>query len=111
MHSAFAASTPYLNVPPDKAFLRALDWLREAGLEKVSAHSYVSEMQSPLSPELREGLAYCFSMFWGGLESRVSRDDWDAYRRLCSPESEEFVADKPDYYGFLTYTLFSGQVP
>ena len=49
-------------------------------------------------------------MFWGNLESTLSADDWREYQRLCMPDSEDFVANNPDYYGFITYTLFQGDV-
>lgn len=111
LNAAFAATTPYLaDVPPPKQYTRALGWLREAGLEQAVARSFVAEVQAPLSPELRESVAYCFDMFWGNLQSHVSAKDWDEYRRLCDPESDGFVLDSPDYYGFLTYTLFRAAV-
>ena len=31
--------------------------------------------------------------------------------RLCEKHSPDFIADRPGYYGFITYTLFSGRVP
>lgn len=111
LNSAFTARTPYLgSVPPDLHFLRALGWLKTTGLERPIARSYVADVQAPLDPELREAIAFCFSMFWENLESHVSSDDWDAYQRLCDPESEDFILNSPDYYGFLTYTLFYGRV-
>ena len=111
LNSAFAAATPYLgSVPPDHHFLRALGWLKATGLEQPVAHSFVADIRAPLNPELREAVAFCFSMFWGNLQSHVSNDDWDAYLRLCDPDSKEFILHNADYYGFLTYTLFSGRV-
>lgn len=111
LNSAFTATVPYLNrVPPSLHFLRAAGWFRAAGLEQVVARSYIADWQAPLSDDTREAIAYCFEMFWGGLDTCVSRDDWAMYRRLCSPASKEFVPLSPDYYGFLTYTLFCGHV-
>ncbi len=110
LNSAFATTAPYLSgVSPQQHFLRALGWLREAGLEQPAARSYVAEVQAPLSPEMREAVAYLLSMMWGDLEPHVSRDDWDSYQQLCRPDSPRFIPDSVDYYGFLTYTLFYGR--
>lgn len=111
LDAAFAATAPYLaDMPPNLHFLRALGWLKGAGLQRTTAHSYVAEVQAPLTQGLRETVAFCFSMLWGNLEPHVSRDDWYDYQRLCREDSDHFVLDNPDYYGFLTYTLFKGEV-
>ena len=111
LNSAFVATTPYLaSVPPHLHFLRALGWLRAASIERPVARTFVAEVQAPLNPELREAIAFCFSMFWGNLETHVSNDNWDAFQRLCDPDSDDFILNNPDYYGFLTYTLFYGKV-
>ncbi|MHC4199740.1 MAG: methyltransferase type 11, partial [Planctomycetota bacterium] len=110
LNAAFAATTRYLaNVPPHHQYLRALGWLSEAGLEQAIARSFVAEVRAPLNPETRESVAYCFEMFWENLENHLSREDWEAYRRLCSPDSDDCILNSPDYYGFLTYTLFCGR--
>ena len=112
LNAAYAAHLPYLaDVPPHLHFLRALGWLRAAGLKHPVARTFVAEFQAPLSRELREGVAFCLSMLWENLEGRVSTEDWEAYCRLCHPDSNEFILDNPDYYGFVTYTLFRAEVP
>jgi demethylmenaquinone methyltransferase/2-methoxy-6-polyprenyl-1,4-benzoquinol methylase len=110
LNAAFVATTPYLaNVPPHQQYLRALGWLREAGLEEPVARTFVAETQAPLSPEMRDSVAYCFEMFWGKLESHVSREDWEAYQRFCRADLQNCILDDPDYHGFLTYALFRGR--
>ncbi|GAH56865.1 unnamed protein product, partial [marine sediment metagenome] len=112
LNAAFAATTPYLaDVPPHQQHMRALGWLREAGLERPVARSFVAEVRAPFSPEMRESVAYCFDMFWGNLEGHLSREDWNAYRRLCNSDSDDCILNSPDYYGFLIYTLFCGRAP
>jgi ubiquinone/menaquinone biosynthesis C-methylase UbiE len=109
---AFIKVVPYLNgVPPRLHFLRALGWMEEAGLERPVARTFVADVQAPLSAHLREGLAHCLEMLWGSLEPHVSRDDWQLLSNLCDPDSGRCVLDTPDYYGFVTYTLFVGRVP
>ena len=112
LNAAYTAMVPYLGgVPPQLQFLRALGWLKAAGLKRPLARTFVAEFQAPLSPELLEGIAFCQSMLWENLEGRVSGEDWEAYCRLCHPNSNEFILDSPDYYGFVTYTLFRAEVP
>jgi len=109
--SASVATTPYLaRVPPHLHFLRALGWLRAAGLQQPVARTCVAEVQPPFEPELREAMAFWFSMFWGNLEPHVSQEDWDKFQRLCDTGSDDFILNTHDYYGFLTYTVFKGQV-
>jgi demethylmenaquinone methyltransferase/2-methoxy-6-polyprenyl-1,4-benzoquinol methylase len=49
-------------------------------------------------------------MFWGEVENEVSQQDWAEYERLCQPESPDFILDHPDYYAFLTYSMFRGKI-
>jgi demethylmenaquinone methyltransferase/2-methoxy-6-polyprenyl-1,4-benzoquinol methylase len=37
-------------------------------------------------------------------------EDRDELQRLCRPETEDFVLNRPDYYAFFTYSLFRGRV-
>jgi demethylmenaquinone methyltransferase/2-methoxy-6-polyprenyl-1,4-benzoquinol methylase len=96
---------------PRLHILRALGWLRAAGLQELSAHTFLGDVHAPLNAELREALAMTFDMFWGQCEPEVAPEDWAACQRLCLPASPEFLADDPDYYGFLTYSMFRGRVP
>jgi hypothetical protein len=63
-----------------------------------------------LRRDLRDALAAAMDMFWGQAEPEVSAEDWALFQRLCRPGSAEYILDIPDYYGFLTYTLFCGRV-
>jgi hypothetical protein len=76
----------------------------------VRARTYVADLQGPLPEPQREGLAYCLRMLWGGLEPQVSPDDWRAFARLSQPGSADCLPERPDYYGFVTYTLVSGDL-
>ncbi len=91
-------------------FNRALGWFRAAGLEDSTAETLVGTVHAPLSEELRDGLAELMEMRWGGARSELSREDWETYCRLCRPESEEYILNLEDYYGFFTYSLFQGRV-
>ena len=112
LDAAFAPTVPYLaNVPPEQHFLCAAGWLRDAGIAAVKAQTYLAELRGPLAAPQREGLEYCLRMLWGGLESAVAPEDWRAFQDITSRASDRCVLARDDYYGFVTYTLFSGVKP
>jgi demethylmenaquinone methyltransferase/2-methoxy-6-polyprenyl-1,4-benzoquinol methylase len=109
LNEAFVRSTPYLaGVAPQHQHLRALDWLREAGLRRPRAKTFLADIKAPVDQATREALAVCFDMFWGDLEEQVSAAEWEAYLRLCAPDSPDFVGSLPGYYAFITYTMYWG---
>ncbi|MGE5464090.1 MAG: class I SAM-dependent methyltransferase [Syntrophothermus sp.] len=95
---------------PEENFMRALGSLRKAGLMNVRGKTFVGEVQAPLKPGERTALTSLFKMLWETPQPETSPEDWQEYQRLCTPGSAEFILDIPDYYGFFTCTLFSGQV-
>jgi len=110
LDAAFAVTTRYMaDIPPERQFMRAGGWLQAAGLADVQARTFLAELAAPLAPPLREALAFVFAMLWDGLEPHLEPQDWDAYRRLCDERSPECVLDAAGYYGFVTYTAFSGR--
>ena len=96
---------------PDFNFMRAGHWFQMARLEEITAQTFVGEIQSPLTSEVRTALISLFEMLWGNPQSETSPEDWRLYQQLCKPESPNFILDIPDYYGFFTYSLFKGKVP
>ena len=94
---------------PELHFLRTLGWLREAGLEEITARTFVDDVCAPLTEDLRNALIALFQMRWPGVESELTREDWAEYQRLCLPGSPAFILDHPDYYAFLTYSMFHGR--
>lgn len=96
---------------PELHFLRALGWFREAGLEEPTARTFAGDAYAPLSDELRCALITLFEMRWPGVESELTQEELAEYRRLCLPESPEFILNRPDYYAFFTCSMFLGKVP
>jgi demethylmenaquinone methyltransferase/2-methoxy-6-polyprenyl-1,4-benzoquinol methylase len=97
---------------PEGHFQRALRWFEETGLEDARGRTFVSDMQAPLTPDLRRALVSLIDMLWDS-ESLVGltpaeRDD---FHRLCRADSPDCILDSPGYYAFFTYTLFQGRVP
>jgi ubiquinone/menaquinone biosynthesis C-methylase UbiE len=95
---------------PDTHFLRALGWLRDAGLEEPTVRTFAGDVHAPLSDDLRDALTALFEMRWTGVESELTQEDLSAYRRLCLPGSPEFILSRPDYYAFFTCSMFCGKV-
>ena len=112
LNATCSSYLPYLKGKnPEQHFLRASRWFREAGLEDVQAQTFVGSVQSPLAMGERVALTSLFEMLWGQPQPEVSPEDWQAYQRLCKPESADFILDLQDYYAFFTYSMFRGQVP
>lgn len=103
---------PFLKAQsPDLNFMRAGHWFRKAGLENVRAQTVVSEVQSPLTGDVRTALISLFEMLWDSPQPETSPEDWRQYQQLCKPESPDFILAIPDYYAFFTYSMFRGKVP
>ncbi|MEW6403885.1 MAG: methyltransferase domain-containing protein [Chloroflexota bacterium] len=94
----------------EQNFMRAAHWFSEAGLQNISARTFVSDIQSPLNSNQRTAITSLFDMLWGTQQPEVSLQDWSEYQRLCNPTSEDFILDLPDYYGFFTYSVFQGKI-
>ena len=97
--------------PPELHFLRALGWFCEVGLEDYQAHTFAGTAHAPLSEDMRAALVALFEMRWPGVEEKLVPEDQALYRRLCLPDSPQFIVDRPDYCTFFTYTVFCGRVP
>jgi demethylmenaquinone methyltransferase/2-methoxy-6-polyprenyl-1,4-benzoquinol methylase len=95
---------------PERHFLRALGWFRDAGLLEATARTFVGDVHAPLSEQVREALLSLIEMRWGEPRSELSPEDWAEFRRICQPGSPDFVLNLPDYYAFFTYSLFCGKV-
>ena len=95
---------------PELHFLHALRWLRDAGLEELTARTFVGDAYAPLKDDVRCALVALFQMRWTGVESELTQDDLAEYQRLCKPDSTGFVLNHPDYYAFFTYSMFHGKV-
>jgi ubiquinone/menaquinone biosynthesis C-methylase UbiE len=112
LSATYAANFPYHDTTrPDLHILRALGWLHQAGLEKTVVRTFAADVQAPLDDSMREALTASFQMLWGKAKPELSEKDWAELQRLCQPESADFILNLPDYYAFVTHSLFSGRVP
>ena len=99
------------DMSPDTHWMRLLSWFEAAGLEEPLARTFVGEFQAPLSSDIRAALISLIDMRWPGVQSEISEEDWELYRKLCRPDSPDFILDVPGYYAYFTETLFYGRVP
>lgn len=107
---AFTEHTHYCRIgTPDAHHLRALDWLRRAGLVDGRARTFVAEHQAPLSPALRESLAFCLEMLYGELEPGLPAVDRATLARLRRADAPDCILDAPGYHAVVTYTLFDAR--
>ena len=95
---------------PELHFMRALGWFREVGLVELSSSTFAGNVHACLTDELYHALAALFQMRWRGVESELTKEDQAEYRRLCLPESQDFLLNHPDYAAFFTYSMFHGKV-
>jgi len=112
LNATCSSYIPYVQgKKPEFNFLRALGWFKEAGLKNLAAQTFVDEAHAPLNDDVRTALVSFFEMLWGEPQPGVSEEDRAEYQRLCSPDSKDFILERPDYYAFFTYSMFSGKVP
>lgn len=96
---------------PETHFLRALNWFHGLGLKQARAQVFADSAHAPLGREIRMALRSLFEMRWPDVELELSPEDLADFRRLCLPDSPDFILDLPDYYAFFSYTVFWGKVP
>ncbi|HEB84273.1 MAG TPA: methyltransferase domain-containing protein [Bacteroidetes bacterium] len=110
---AFTRKVPYFaDTDPERHFLRAPGWLREAGLQEVKVRCFTDCFQAPLEPAARDAIHSCMEMLYidTGLEPLVSAADWTLFRRLSDPASRDCLYTRRDYHCSITYSMFQGQV-
>jgi ubiquinone/menaquinone biosynthesis C-methylase UbiE len=111
LNATTAGIAPFVNgQPPTTHFLRALGWFEAAGIKEYTAQTFVGNIQAPLNDEKRKALISLFKMRWGTPKSELPESDYMEFKRLCNPNSPDFILSRPDYYGFFTYTMFRGKV-
>jgi SAM-dependent methyltransferase len=111
LNATCSACAPYVKgKSPGLNFLRALAWFHDAGLEESTAQTFVGDVHSPLSDQIRTALISLFDMLWGKPQPEASKEDRAEYDRLCRPESADCILNLPGYYAFFTYSLFRGKV-
>jgi demethylmenaquinone methyltransferase/2-methoxy-6-polyprenyl-1,4-benzoquinol methylase len=111
LNATCSAYTPFLQGKvPETHFMRCLRWFPEAGIADPLCRTFIGEVQGPVRPEIRNALVLLFEMLWSTAESEAAEADRLEFKRLCQPESPDFILDLPEYCAFFTYTMFTGTV-
>ncbi|MBM4372820.1 MAG: class I SAM-dependent methyltransferase, partial [Deltaproteobacteria bacterium] len=112
LNATAAGLGPFLReAPPERHFLRGLAFMRRAGYTGLRARTLVRDLRGPLSYRELDGLQALIGMRWGEARLEVPEEDWAELRRLTTPGSADNLFERDDYYGFFTYTVFTGQAP
>jgi demethylmenaquinone methyltransferase/2-methoxy-6-polyprenyl-1,4-benzoquinol methylase len=96
---------------PETHPLRALSKHREVGLTDMKVMTFVTTVHAPLSSTIFQAMTDILEMRWPDVESELSKEDFRLFQRLTDPKSPDFILNLPDYYGFHTYSVFTGKVP
>ena len=98
-------------VPPERHFLRALGWMKQAGLVDLRAKSLAAGHHGPMDEAMQDAMSCLFDMLFGEMESRISVEDWALLGRITDRGSSDYLPRRADYYCSLTYSLFLGTRP
>ncbi|MGD8782074.1 MAG: class I SAM-dependent methyltransferase [Ignavibacteria bacterium] len=109
LNASTSANAPYIeNMDSYIHVMNGIKWLRRAKFDNIKAISFIGDISGPLNENDKKALTTFFEMFWGNSENEISKDDWKKFKKICSPDSDCFILNQPDYYGYYTYTLFKG---
>jgi demethylmenaquinone methyltransferase/2-methoxy-6-polyprenyl-1,4-benzoquinol methylase len=107
---AFSETAPYVKgVKPDHHYLRAMGWMQSVGLLDIQARCFAVQAHAPLDARTRDSIDCCLHMFFDDLQAHVTKEDWTLLQKLIRPDSSEYVLNRPDYYCFVTYSMFTGR--
>lgn len=96
---------------PEDHFMRLPEIFERAGLADIESRTLLAQFSAPFDSKTREALLELMNMRWGAARDEVDAADWDLFRRLSRPDSEDCILDRPGYHGFFTYTIFTGVKP
>lgn len=90
-----------------------LGWMHGAQLRHVTARTFVIERTAPLGRADQEYLLEAiFRSTWGErLRPYLAAADYEALRRLCSPDDPEFALRRRDFHFIQTFTILIGARP
>lgn len=93
---------------PDRHFFCTGHVLKKMGFQKIRVKSFLQDIRAPFSREMHRALLDLITMRWGRSPDKIPAGDRELYHSLTDPGSRNFILDDPEYYGFFTYTLFTG---
>ena len=94
---------------PDNCFMCISHSMELLGIHEVVARTFVGDIKAPLSADQRKAVISLIDMLWVPSQSGLTKEDCNIFEYICKPNSPGFIPDNSNYYGFFTYTLFSGR--
>ncbi len=92
-------------------FMATAGVFKQMGLKAVRCQTFLRDISLPLSSGETQAMKDIFYMRWSGSPSGLAPGEKSLYTALTDPESDRFVLLEPGFYGFFTYTMFTGVVP
>lgn len=92
---------------PELHILNAGKWLKKAGLKNIKINTYISNLHQL---EDKNALQLLFPILYGTTQHEVSSKIWQTYHDLINPSSKNCVFNSEEYSGFITYSVFVGEV-
>ncbi len=99
------------SMKPVQHFMRGRSWFSQIGIPLAQAQTFAGSVNAPLNSELRKAMISLLQMRWNDNQSGLSSQLREEYRRLCTPESPDFILNLPEYHAFFTYTMVYARVP
>ncbi len=96
---------------PLRHFMATAGILKQMGFEDVRCKTFVRDIAQPLSGEEIGAMEDLFYMRWSHSPSGLNPAETSLYKALTNPESHRFILSNSGFYGFFTYTMFTGVVP
>jgi demethylmenaquinone methyltransferase/2-methoxy-6-polyprenyl-1,4-benzoquinol methylase len=106
--SAIMSANP--DISEELHFMSTPLWMKKAGLKNIKVKTFSADIQAPFDKQTEEGLLILFDMFWGRSEQEVSKEIWNKFTEITNPDSSNYILKNENYAGFLTYTIFVGEV-
>ncbi|MCG8552663.1 MAG: class I SAM-dependent methyltransferase [Desulfobacterales bacterium] len=96
---------------PLRHFMATAGVLKRMGLKNIRCKTFLRDIALPLSREEIRAMKDLFYMRWSHSPSGLNPDEKSLYTSLTDPESGRFILSDSGFYGFFTYTMFTGEVP
>ncbi|MBI9108517.1 MAG: class I SAM-dependent methyltransferase [Spirochaetales bacterium] len=111
LNATLAANIPVTpETDPDLHYMRAPLWLKRIGLKNIKSRTFAADIRWSADDEDEKSVSGLLDMFWGRAHAEVSPESWSQYKSITDLNSENCIFNRPDYAGFLTYTMFTGEV-
>jgi len=110
LNTTSSAAAPFIRgMDPANHIMNGRYWLQRADFNDVSVKTYTGDINAPLSENDQNAINILIQMLWFSAESELDRDELEEFRDLYDPDSEDNIFNNQYYYGFYTYTLFTGR--